>query len=308
MGKTMYYDNLLISDLMDGDHLEHHGVLGMKWGIRRYQSYSQVPRKSGEGGKEQGLAKKKSKLEAKKAKNNTKITKARAELAKPKSQKQIAKERKYMNKAAKIDRSVITRGARQLESLGGSPGPLGLIQIARSNHYHGKIAKARAKTEKYEAKIADLSYKNTKLDSKIRKIDTKIKMSNLKEDVPGKARISKVGGASKINYTDGSTGYNASTHIKSTNGTTIYGDMAGGFGKTKKQAQLDSDIRAYKSITKNNNSGRTRNKSAQVKLEKSIRKRIGNDEAFDRIINAKTDKERHSEMYDAGVWGDRKRR
>lgn len=43
------------------DYLAHYGILGQKWGIRRFQPYSVRGRQSGEGGKEVGLAKKRSK-------------------------------------------------------------------------------------------------------------------------------------------------------------------------------------------------------------------------------------------------------
>lgn len=46
--------------------LQHHGILGQKWGIRRFQPYSTVPRGSGKSGKEVGDA---AKAEKKRQKN-----------------------------------------------------------------------------------------------------------------------------------------------------------------------------------------------------------------------------------------------
>lgn len=45
--------------MYEPNYLAHYGILGMKWGVRRFQPYSVRGRKSGKGGKEIGEAKQK---------------------------------------------------------------------------------------------------------------------------------------------------------------------------------------------------------------------------------------------------------
>ena len=78
-------------------YLAHYGVLGMKWGVRRFQPYSLIPRKSGEKGKEVGAAKKSNSKgsEVKKTLNKVKVS----DVKKSRTQKSKDAKKEYAKKA-----------------------------------------------------------------------------------------------------------------------------------------------------------------------------------------------------------------
>lgn len=146
-------ENKPLSEIVNGGELYHYGVLGMRWGFRRFQPYSLIPRKSGKGGKETGAAKKASKRASKMAKSSGSVKKASSvkvsEVKKSRNQKSAdaAKAREEEAKTARERRERIEKIVRS--------GDINLIYENRKDLSESQLKQAisRIDTEKQVAEL-----------------------------------------------------------------------------------------------------------------------------------------------------------
>lgn len=131
--------------LVETEYLEHHGVKGQKWGVRR------------------------DKLLSKQSKNTEKISKYQAKYDKkmaPKRKAKIAKAQYKYDKYTK--RPIVVPFLRNSK-----------YRERKERYYKRRLARLNMPADKLNAKIAKLEYKNSKIQKRIDRIDKKIAMSEL---------------------------------------------------------------------------------------------------------------------------------
>ena len=134
------------------DQLMHHGVKGMKWGIRRYQPYSLIPRGSGEGGKFIGDAAKKVKATAGKIVQSTKKGVSSTVKAAGGAVKSASDKRKARAEARELNRKARHEAAKQKAIESGS---LEDIAKFKKELTHEEIGKALTRIQD-EQRIDDM--------------------------------------------------------------------------------------------------------------------------------------------------------
>lgn len=154
-----------IDGQLHSDALYHHGVLGMKWGVRKQEYRTNRVRD----------------LRGDISRRQKKIDKLNRKIMSNRNQRRLAKGAKYNAKLMKAERKA--RKASMRRAAGRELSSRDQSRLMRVEKYKAKAAGKNYKTEKWEAKKAKLEYRNLKAQRKVDKIlarDGKKKLSEIR--------------------------------------------------------------------------------------------------------------------------------
>jgi hypothetical protein len=160
--------------MSDGTELIHYGILGQKWGIRRYQNEDGTLTDAGK--------KRYASLENASEKYSGKIEKSQAKISKMtdtdykrrKTAKLTYKQEKLEEKQSRY-KARAQRAQSRMMYQAVQPNWLDRRAINKNTKYQYKIDRVVRKLEKYDAKVAKENYKIEKYSQRINRIESKMR-------------------------------------------------------------------------------------------------------------------------------------
>lgn len=134
--------NDYIEEIYEDSFLEHHGILGQKWGIRRFQNYDGTLKNAGKKRRSEDRVKKRAERKAARAEKKEAKTQAKAE------KKEAKAEEARKNLRADIDKAIANVDFKKISELKGQMTDDDLLKLSKRAQALGKTAENLDKYKK----------------------------------------------------------------------------------------------------------------------------------------------------------------